>query len=118
MRWKAFASADVLNTVQDGLLQVIEARNIIQMTCTRWDAPEFCAGSSFDAQTREGFLWPTAGFGTGGGWKPSEDANLGPVLSIPEHLRSKNRAAGVQQQHEADESDDEKVEEVASSAPL
>jgi hypothetical protein len=117
MRWKAFASADVLNQVENGLLSAIEARNIIQMTCTRWDCPQECGGSSFDYQSREGFLYPTAGFGTGGGWKPSEDVALGPVLSIPEHLRSKNRKAGAEQ-GAADAAEDDTVEEAAVSAPL
>mmetsp|Transcript_87420 Transcript_87420/g.187520 ORF Transcript_87420/g.187520 Transcript_87420/m.187520 type:complete len:793 (+) Transcript_87420:88-2466(+) len=111
MRWKAFASADVLNENPDALLTVNEARSILQMMATRLDAPEFVGGSSFDQYSRQAILNLTAGFGSGGGWKPSEDY-LG-LPSVPQNLRSVGKA-----EQPMIDAYEEPAEELPSEAPL
>mmetsp|Transcript_30841 Transcript_30841/g.89704 ORF Transcript_30841/g.89704 Transcript_30841/m.89704 type:complete len:764 (+) Transcript_30841:135-2426(+) len=73
MRWKAFASADMLNATPEALLSISDASKVLQITCTKMDPPEWYAASMFDQYSREGILMLTAGGGSGGGYKPSED---------------------------------------------
>lgn len=76
MRWKAFASADFLNATPEALLSIDDARKVLCITCTKMDPPEWYAGSFFDEYSRQGMLHPTAGGGTGGGWRPGEDSGV------------------------------------------
>lgn len=61
MRFKAFASADVLNATPEALLSIGDASKILNVTCTKMDPPEWYAGSHFDEYTRQAVLGPTAG---------------------------------------------------------
>jgi len=83
MRWKAFASADFLNATPDALLSVSDCCKILQVTCGRMDPPEWYNCQHYDMYTREAMLRPTAGFGSGGGYKPGENAVL---QTVPEFL--------------------------------
>lgn len=74
MRLKAFGSQDVLNAAPENLLTIYQARQILKMVCGRFDVPDWLSGAAMDENGRGFFLTPTAGFGSGGGWKPSEDA--------------------------------------------
>eukprot|EP00406_Dinophysis_acuminata_P030502 CAMPEP_0179377172 /NCGR_PEP_ID=MMETSP0797-20121207/88695_1 /TAXON_ID=47934 /ORGANISM="Dinophysis acuminata, Strain DAEP01" /LENGTH=706 /DNA_ID=CAMNT_0021093229 /DNA_START=81 /DNA_END=2198 /DNA_ORIENTATION=- len=80
MRWKAFASADFLNANPEALLSIQDASKVLHITTCKMDPPEWYAGSFFDEYSRQGMLTPTAGFGTGGGWTPSEAA--APVQAV------------------------------------
>jgi len=79
MRWKAFASADMLNSTPDALLSIADATKVLMFACTKMETPEWYAASLFDMYTREAMLTLTAGSGSGGGWKPSEDAGVQPA---------------------------------------
>merc|ERR1712232_1289232 len=72
MRWKAFASADFMNQTPDNLTTIYDARKILELTTCRFDQPEWYNTQMYDPDFRAAFLAPTAGFGSGGGWKPSE----------------------------------------------
>jgi len=86
MRWKAFASADFLNATPEGLLQIPDACRVLSyatwMTHVEWANP-FFTGSW---EQREGWIRPTAGFGSGGGWKPSNEDAIYPI--IPKEIPS------------------------------
>lgn len=105
MRWKAFASADFLNATPEALLSIDDARKVLCITCTKMDPPEWYAGSFFDEWSRQGMIAPTAGGGTGGGWRPGEDAGvpsvygygMSPGLGIPTASRGKERATEIRQ---------------------
>jgi hypothetical protein len=76
MRYKAFGSMDALNAAPENLLTMDDARRILQMVTT-CGAPEWMAGSASDYWSRENMLRLSAGYGTGGGWKPpGEDAHV------------------------------------------
>lgn len=80
MRWKAFASQDMLNANPEALMSVNDAAKVLTMTATRMDPPEWYAGSFFDEWTRQSMLMPTAGVHSGGGFRPGENyqaINLG-----------------------------------------
>jgi hypothetical protein len=70
MRWKAFASQDFLTSEAGQLLSVVESRMILYVAACCMDPPEWFTANHFDDYSRQGFLAPSAGFGTGGGWKP------------------------------------------------
>mmetsp|Transcript_55854 Transcript_55854/g.122618 ORF Transcript_55854/g.122618 Transcript_55854/m.122618 type:complete len:798 (-) Transcript_55854:69-2462(-) len=80
MRWKAFASADFLNATPDALLSVSDCCKILQVTCGRMDPPEWYNCQHYDMYTREAMLRPTAGFGSGGGYKPGENVATYPTM--------------------------------------
>mmetsp|Transcript_71269 Transcript_71269/g.208915 ORF Transcript_71269/g.208915 Transcript_71269/m.208915 type:complete len:763 (+) Transcript_71269:83-2371(+) len=69
MRWKAFASQDMLNANPEALMNVQEAAKVLTMTATRMDPPEWYAGSFFDEWTRQSMLMQTAGVHS----RPGED---------------------------------------------
>jgi len=71
MRWKAFASADMLNSNPEALMYVGDAAKVLMMTATRMDPPEWYAASFFDEWTRQAMLSPTAGVHSGG--RPGEN---------------------------------------------
>lgn len=76
MRWKAFASQDFLNANPEALMSILDARKVLCITMTKMDPPEWYAASFFDEYSRQSMLAPTAGQGSGGGWRPSEDAGM------------------------------------------
>lgn len=98
MRWKAFAEADVLNNVPEALLSISDCCMTLYATCCKMDPPEWYSASMFDQDSRNAFLHVYSGGGTGGGWKPSEDASF-PTLygrtEIPkiDDLRPASRAS-------------------------
>eukprot|EP00408_Alexandrium_pacificum_P063787 CAMPEP_0171171582 /NCGR_PEP_ID=MMETSP0790-20130122/9289_1 /TAXON_ID=2925 /ORGANISM="Alexandrium catenella, Strain OF101" /LENGTH=194 /DNA_ID=CAMNT_0011636435 /DNA_START=1 /DNA_END=581 /DNA_ORIENTATION=+ len=51
MRWKAFASQDMLNANPEALMSVMDAAKVLTMTTTRMDPPEWYAASFFDEWT-------------------------------------------------------------------
>eukprot|EP00930_Biecheleria_cincta_P045157 TRINITY_DN3112_c0_g2_i1.p1 TRINITY_DN3112_c0_g2~~TRINITY_DN3112_c0_g2_i1.p1 ORF type:complete len:965 (+),score=230.73 TRINITY_DN3112_c0_g2_i1:144-3038(+) len=61
MRFKAFASADVLNATPEALLTISDASKILNVTCCKMDPPEWYGGSHFDEFTRQAVLTPSAG---------------------------------------------------------
>ncbi|CAE8587620.1 unnamed protein product, partial [Polarella glacialis] len=61
MRFKAFASADVLNATPEMLLSISDASKVLCVTCTRMDPPEWYSAAHFDEMTRQYFLQPQAG---------------------------------------------------------
>eukprot|EP00408_Alexandrium_pacificum_P046623 CAMPEP_0171255810 /NCGR_PEP_ID=MMETSP0790-20130122/52966_1 /TAXON_ID=2925 /ORGANISM="Alexandrium catenella, Strain OF101" /LENGTH=803 /DNA_ID=CAMNT_0011723789 /DNA_START=65 /DNA_END=2477 /DNA_ORIENTATION=+ len=69
MRWKAFASQDMLNANPEALMHVSDAAKVLTMTATRMDPPEWYAGSFFDEWTRQSMLMPTAGVHSGEDYK-------------------------------------------------
>lgn len=75
MRWKAFASADMLNATPEALLSIGDASKILNITCTKMDPPEWYTTSYFDEYTRAAMISenPNAG------WKPSE--TYGPLFA-------------------------------------
>jgi hypothetical protein len=75
MRYKAFGSMDALNAAPENLLTMQDARNILQMV-TLCGHIEWTAGSASDDWSRESMLTLSAGFGSGGGWRPGEDAHI------------------------------------------
>jgi len=79
MRWKAFASQDMLNMTPELLLTIEDASKILHLTCCKMQTPENYAGNFMDIETREYMIAPNSGGGTGGGWKPSEDAGVQPI---------------------------------------
>jgi len=73
MRWKAFASQDMLNATPDALLSVKDASMILTVTCCKMETPEWYTTSLMtDMAAREAFLTVTSGGGSGGHWMPSE----------------------------------------------
>mmetsp|Transcript_28012 Transcript_28012/g.80360 ORF Transcript_28012/g.80360 Transcript_28012/m.80360 type:complete len:781 (-) Transcript_28012:48-2390(-) len=72
MRWKAFASQDMMNATPDALLSIIDASMVLQVTCCKMDCPEWYNATLMDIHSREYFLTLTSGGGSGGGFKPSE----------------------------------------------
>jgi len=61
MRWKSFASMDVLGFQEDSLLTIDDASKAVKFTCTKMNPPPLHMPSKFDAMTRQMFLSPTAG---------------------------------------------------------
>lgn len=61
MRFKAFASADVLNSTPEALLSIGDASKVLNITCCKQDPPEWYAAGHFDEFTRAAVLTPTAG---------------------------------------------------------
>mmetsp|Transcript_44590 Transcript_44590/g.112036 ORF Transcript_44590/g.112036 Transcript_44590/m.112036 type:complete len:782 (-) Transcript_44590:201-2546(-) len=78
MRWKAFASMDMLNATPEALLSIQDASKILNVTCVKMQVPENYAATYIG--DRDGILTLTAGGGSGGGWKPSEDAGVQPIV--------------------------------------
>jgi len=60
MRWKAFASADMLNANPEALMQVPDAAKVLNVTTNSMGVPEWYAASFFDEWTRQSILAPTA----------------------------------------------------------
>mmetsp|Transcript_40800 Transcript_40800/g.121953 ORF Transcript_40800/g.121953 Transcript_40800/m.121953 type:complete len:755 (+) Transcript_40800:95-2359(+) len=65
MRWKAFASQDMLNANPDALMLVDDAAKVLTITTTKMDPPEWYAASFFDEWTRQAMLSQTAGIHAG-----------------------------------------------------
>eukprot|EP00930_Biecheleria_cincta_P045156 TRINITY_DN3112_c0_g1_i1.p1 TRINITY_DN3112_c0_g1~~TRINITY_DN3112_c0_g1_i1.p1 ORF type:complete len:955 (+),score=212.11 TRINITY_DN3112_c0_g1_i1:144-3008(+) len=61
MRFKAFASADVLNATPEALLSIGDASKVLNVTCCKMDPPEWYSAGHFDEFTRSQVLTPTAG---------------------------------------------------------
>jgi len=70
MRWKAFASADMLNANPEALMQVDDAARVLHVTATQMEPPEWYAASFFDEWTRQSMLAPTAGMIQGEDYAP------------------------------------------------
>mmetsp|Transcript_49583 Transcript_49583/g.106138 ORF Transcript_49583/g.106138 Transcript_49583/m.106138 type:complete len:709 (+) Transcript_49583:116-2242(+) len=84
MRWKAFASMDMMNLQAHNLLSIDDCCKILHMLVTRMDPPEWFGAQFQDEPVRNMMLAPTAGMGTGGGYRPSEDAAVpAPVRDAP-----------------------------------
>lgn len=89
MRWKAFASADMLNANPDALLDIDDARKVLKLTCTTYVGlkAEWCAASFFDEATKSNILRKTAGAVEGwqAGWpvRGGEDARAFDDCSAP-----------------------------------
>mmetsp|Transcript_2598 Transcript_2598/g.10014 ORF Transcript_2598/g.10014 Transcript_2598/m.10014 type:complete len:787 (-) Transcript_2598:50-2410(-) len=72
MRWKAFASADVLNASPELLLTVSDASKILRNTCCTVDVPaEMVAANFLDEGTRNALLYAVEA-GKRGGWLPGD----------------------------------------------
>mmetsp|Transcript_88207 Transcript_88207/g.285522 ORF Transcript_88207/g.285522 Transcript_88207/m.285522 type:complete len:730 (-) Transcript_88207:124-2313(-) len=76
MRMKTFGSMDVLNQAPENFLTITDSCKVLQVVCGRMDVPEWFAACNTEPAGREAMLIPTAGYGSGGGWKPGEDAGL------------------------------------------
>eukprot|EP00931_Biecheleriopsis_adriatica_P036781 TRINITY_DN21150_c0_g1_i1.p1 TRINITY_DN21150_c0_g1~~TRINITY_DN21150_c0_g1_i1.p1 ORF type:complete len:955 (-),score=246.14 TRINITY_DN21150_c0_g1_i1:133-2997(-) len=61
MRFKAFASADILNDTPDALLTIPDAMKVVHMAACKIDPPEWFAANHFDEFIRQQFLQPSAG---------------------------------------------------------
>lgn len=88
MRWKAFASQDMLNANPEALMQVVDAAKVLTMTATRMDPPEWYAASFFDEWTRASMLAPTAGVHSGGGYRPGENYQA-PARAVESVIKEK-----------------------------
>jgi len=68
MRWKAFASQDFLQKIDDGnqLFTIFDSRTILNLIACRADAPEVICAGIFDQATRNAILGETSGSGAGG----------------------------------------------------
>mmetsp|Transcript_46822 Transcript_46822/g.100126 ORF Transcript_46822/g.100126 Transcript_46822/m.100126 type:complete len:754 (+) Transcript_46822:80-2341(+) len=78
MRWKAFASADFLNQTPEILMSVEDCCKVLHMITCRMDTPEWTTGCLNVPDVQ-----PTAGGGTGGGYKPLPGENASVPLSLP-----------------------------------
>jgi len=76
MRTKAFGSQDVLNERPENLLSIKDARLIVREVMGRMDPPDWFGAHKADYEQREAVLTLTAGFGSGGGWMPSQAADV------------------------------------------
>merc|ERR1719414_1784643 len=90
MRWKAFASADMLNANPEALMQVDDAARVLQVTAAKMDPPEWYAASFFDEWTRQSMLAPTAGMIQGEDYAPLfgtpvEKRHEVPEPDLPKH---------------------------------
>mmetsp|Transcript_34329 Transcript_34329/g.77578 ORF Transcript_34329/g.77578 Transcript_34329/m.77578 type:complete len:774 (-) Transcript_34329:96-2417(-) len=70
MRWKAFASADMLNSNPEALMHVDDAARVLNITTCKMDPPEWYAASYFDEWTRQSIIAPTAGMIKGEDYQP------------------------------------------------
>lgn len=61
MRWKAFASEDVLNKTPEALLTIPDSSKVLHVACCTMFPPEWFSASHFDEMTRGYYLSPTAG---------------------------------------------------------
>jgi len=104
MRFKAFATADFLNATPEILLTIEDTCKVLHMTMVRYDLPEWYTGA---LNMSPDMCAPTAGGGTGGGWKPGEDAGV--VASPGPELKPRRQA---QKQEEK-----EKVAAVSEPTP-
>jgi len=75
MRWKAFASQDMLNGTPEALLTVEDASIVLHMTTTKMAEVEWYAASFFDEYTREFMLKDTAGVIKGEDYQPLQKAS-------------------------------------------
>jgi hypothetical protein len=112
MRLKAFGSQDFMNYNPEGSTTVDEARSIFALIGTFHDVPEWIHEQMMDPESREGFVTLTAGGGTGGGWRPGEDASLFlPPGYVPVEPPSKK-------EHEVEEKTQRSQQLQAPSTPL
>lgn len=116
MRWKAFASQDMLNANPEALMGVSDAAKVLTMTATRMDPPEWYAGSFFDEWTRQSMLMPTAGVHSGGGWRPGEDYKAINLGSKPVEIREDTPKEAPKEEKKPDEMDT--VLKAMESGPL
>ena len=61
MRWKAFASEDVLNKTPEALLTIPDSSKVLHCACCTISPPEWFSASHFDEVTRGYYLSQTAG---------------------------------------------------------
>lgn len=61
MRWKAFASEDVLNKTPEALLTIPDSCKVLHVACCTISPPEWFSASHFDETTRGYYLQQTAG---------------------------------------------------------
>eukprot|EP00438_Fugacium_kawagutii_P031097 Skav204639 [mRNA] locus=scaffold1712:406598:408688:- [translate_table: standard] len=61
MRWKAFASEDVLNATPEALLTIPDSSKVLHVACCTISPPEWFSASHFDEVTRGYYLTSTAG---------------------------------------------------------
>ncbi|CAJ1426835.1 unnamed protein product [Effrenium voratum] len=61
MRWKAFASEDILNATPEALLTIGDSGKVLHIACCTMFPPEWFSASHFDEMTRAYYLQPTAG---------------------------------------------------------
>ena len=61
MRWKAFASEDVLNKTPEALLTIPDSSKVLHIACCTMSPPEWFSASHFDEMTRGYYLSPSAG---------------------------------------------------------
>jgi hypothetical protein len=82
MRWKAFASMDLmLQGHTDMVITVEESCKVIQAMIVCYDPPEWAYLQPFHPDAREGYLSITCGYADGnpgGGWKPSRSEDYAP----------------------------------------
>mmetsp|Transcript_80807 Transcript_80807/g.174671 ORF Transcript_80807/g.174671 Transcript_80807/m.174671 type:complete len:745 (+) Transcript_80807:148-2382(+) len=85
MRWKAFASADVLNYTPETLFSMADASQILMAVTTKVAVPEYLGVMSMDAEAREA-VWRGMRRGL---WRPervkqqAEDAPESDLLALP-----------------------------------
>jgi len=93
MRHRTFGSSDVLLQTPGALLTIPECCMIIRVTCVATGPPEWMTCFYMEPVTKEIYLRPTAGFGSGGGYKPSETASPYPSCPRKRHGRKKEPLA-------------------------
>jgi len=86
MRLKAFGSQDMLNATPEAQTTVDEAAKIMWVTVGWTGVPEWYNVQMYDPVTREWFLRPTAGNGSGGGYRGGESTAV-PAIDLPEQKR-------------------------------
>jgi hypothetical protein len=112
MRLKAFGSQDFLNATPEAQTTLEEARKMLYILTCMSGGPEWYNEQMYDPATRAAVLAPTAGYGSGGGWKPGEDASLHlpPGFATPGPPSKKEQAGeGKERKH---------LDAQAASSPL
>mmetsp|Transcript_68831 Transcript_68831/g.222446 ORF Transcript_68831/g.222446 Transcript_68831/m.222446 type:complete len:895 (+) Transcript_68831:80-2764(+) len=122
MRLKAFGSQDFLNYTPEAQTTVDDAMHILRVTVGFTGVPEWYNTQMYDPISREAFLRPTAGGGTGGGYVPHEDAGMAQTPArtpVPQgKLRSDDPEEGEHKGGRQARAVEEIVRPEAASSPL
>merc|ERR1719237_1003701 len=106
MRWKAFASMDHMNQQAHLLMSINECLKVVHVVAATMDPPEWFGAQHQDEHVRNAILAPSAGFGSGGGYKPppmpSEDATVPNVVEAPPQRKDEPASEEIEDVAEPD----------------